>query len=372
MAEYNLSSAQASDMTNVVGDVTIQAEVTDGASEAGETRWTNPDWSKYWGFFNNSPDLKSAMLMKATWNVGKGYETDEDTKIILERINGWGKDTFDDILFNMEVIRRVNGDAFAEIIRRDDGTLINLKPLDPSTMVIIVDAKGIIVRYEQESKVEGKKPIKFQPEDMFHLSNNRLADQIHGISDIKVMEETLLAENESFTDMKTIMHHQARPMIMFKLGTDNTTKINAFAKKMDNAVKKGENIYVPIDKDAVDFEVVSVNVSQIVLAWRDDIRNRFYRALGLPQIIFGSAGTTESGGKIEYLAHEQVFEKDQRYLENQILNQLGITIDLLSPVSLLENLQTDENKDAQQGLEVQPQDASVPTNTTPEGVPNAV
>ena len=72
--------------------------------------------------------------------------------------------------------------------------------------------------------------------------------------------------------------------------------------------------------------------------------------------MFGSSGTTESGGKIEYLAHEQIFEKDQKYLEQQIWNQLFIRIDLIPPVTLLENLQNDEAKDANQGLEFQPSD----------------
>ena len=101
---------------------------------------------------------------------------------------------------------------------------------------------------------------------------------------------------------------------------------------------------------------MQINVSEIVLAWRTDIRNKFYRALGLPLIIFGSAGSTESGGKMEYLGHEQIFEFGQRNIEDDIFNQLGIQIDLISPVKLLENLQSDQNKDANQGLELQKND----------------
>jgi hypothetical protein len=96
----------------------------------------------------------------------------------------------------------------------------------------------------------------------------------------------------------------------------------------------------------------------MILTWRDDIRNKFYRAVGMPLVIFGQAGATESGGKIEYLAHEQVFERDQRFLEKQIWNQLFLKIDLLPPTSLLNNLQTDQMKDANQGLEIQPQDVT--------------
>jgi len=152
------------------------------------------------------------------------------------------------------------------------------------------------------------------------------------------------------------MKRQAKPMIMFKLGTDNPTKIAAFIAKMDAATNKGENVYIPDDENAVSFEVVQVAIAPIILEWRNELRNKFYRTVGLPQIVFGSAGTTESGGKIEYLAHEQVFEKDQKQLELQIWNQLKLKINLIPPTTLLENLQADEAKDAGQGLTMEPAD----------------
>ena len=41
------------------------------------------------------------------------------------------------------------------------------------------------------------------------------------------------------------------------------------------------------------------------------------------------------------------------YIEKQVWNQLALKIDLIPPTSLLPNLQTDEAKDANQGLELQ-------------------
>jgi hypothetical protein len=355
---YGLSNTTISNMSTIVTDITVTPQSTDGATGQDEYTWQNTKWTTYWGYFNTIPELKSALLMKATWDVGKGYETDSETRVILDHISGWGKDTFLDILFNMDLISRLSGDAYAEIIRdKETGTLLNLKVLDPESMKIVVDSKGIIKRYEQVSKITNK-TIKFEPEDIFHLSHNRLADQIHGISDIVSMEQTILAELENFTDLKKIMHRQARPMIMFKVGTDDATKIEAFKNKMDQAVLKGENIYIPDDKSTLSYEVIQLNISSTIMAWRDDIRNKFYRTLGLPLIVFGSSGSTESGGKIEYLAHEQVFSHDQLFIEEQVWNQLYLKIKLNSPVTLLENLQRDERKDANQGLEIQPNDVT--------------
>ena len=355
---YGLSNTTYGNMSTIVTDTSVTALNTDGANGQKEYTWQNTLWSTYWGYFNSIPELKSALLMKATWDVGKGYVTDPETTVILDHISGWGKDTFLDILYNMDLISRLAGDAYAEIIRdKDTNTLLNLKVLDPGSIKIVCDEKGIIVRYEQTNKIT-RQTIKFDPKDIFHLSHNRLADQIHGISDIVSMEQTILAELENFTDLKKIMHRQARPMIMFKLGTDDPSKISAFVAKMDQACNKGENIYIPDDKNTVSYEVIQVNVGSDVMAWREDIRNKFYRTLGLPLIVFGNGGTTESGGKIEYLAHEQVFSHDQKFIEEQVWNQLYLRIKLNSPVTLLDNLREDQSKDANQGLELQPNDVT--------------
>ena len=140
MTAMNIDNARTSDMTNRVDDYEVGALVIDGPTGGEEIEYMNEMWPIYWGYFNTHPDLKSAILMKAIWNVGKGYTADFATQALLDNITGWGKDSFDEILFNMETQKRVNGDAFAEIIRNPKtGTLVNLKPLDPGSIKIIVD-----------------------------------------------------------------------------------------------------------------------------------------------------------------------------------------------------------------------------------------
>jgi len=357
---YGLSNTTTSNLSTSVANLTVSPLATDGATGQKEYSWQNNNWNKYWGFFND-PDLgelKSAFVMKSIWNTGKGYTADPETTVILDHISGWGKDTFKDVLFNMDLISRLGGDSYAEIIRdKKTGLLLNLKILDPGSIKIVVDEKGILIRYEQVSKISGN-PIIFQPDEIFHLSHNRLADQIHGISDIVALENTILSEKESFVDTRKIMHRQARPMIVFKLGTDDPTKISAFAAKMDQAVSKGENIYVPNDTNTFEYEVVKIDLNNMLMQWRDSIKQKFYTSLGLPASIFGGGAGTESQSKINYLAHEQVFSHDQKFLEEQIWNQLYLRIKLISPVTLLENLRTDESKDGNQGMEIQPNDVT--------------
>jgi hypothetical protein len=125
---YGISSTAYGNQSTIVTDVEVYAKNTDGATGQDETTWQNTYWSTYWGYFNSIPELKSALLMKATWDVGKGYTSDPETTVILDHISGWGKDTFLDILFNMDLISRLAGDAYAEIITdKESGTLLILK-----------------------------------------------------------------------------------------------------------------------------------------------------------------------------------------------------------------------------------------------------
>jgi len=339
----NRDNAAISNYTGVVTDVTINS-VTPDVPGTTDLEWMNTRWTQQWGYFTSVPDLKSAILLKAIWNVGKGYDCDSRTKAILEHITGWGKDSFQDILYNMECIKRIGGDAYCEIIRDEDtGLLLNLKPLDPGSIKIVADPQGRLKEYQQISK--GKK-VHFKPEEIFHLSNNRLGGQIHGLSDIDSVEATILAENESFVDTKKIMHYGARPLILWKLKTDDAAKIAAFKAKIELCRKYGEDMFIPDDEDIVTHEVIQTNPSQMIISWRNDIRNKFYRTIGLPQIVPGQGGdSTESESKVIYLAFEQIVEKEQREIENQIWNQLYLKINLIPPTSLSENLDTDTAKD---------------------------
>lgn len=361
MARFSLDNAAASTTSTLVTDYSIDSMTVDAATGEKEFRWQCSNASKYWGYVNKIPELFQAINMKATWCVGKGYKTDTRTQVILEHIRGNGKETFDDILFNLEFSKRLYGDAYAEIIRDDEtGELLNLKVLDTATIVIVSDKKGNIKYYEQMTNTPDSKPIKFMPESILHMSNNKLSSQVHGISIIDALDETILADMESFNDTKKLMHRQARPMIVFKLGTQDQTEINSFAAKMDLALKTGDNLYIPFDDKEFSYEVVQSPLSSELFSWRQEITNRFYRALGLPLILFGgSSGSTESGGKMEYFGHEQVWEKDQRQIEKQLWNQLFIKIDLISPSSMLPALQQDTGKDGQMAqIPLQPSDTA--------------
>jgi len=350
MAETKISSM-------VVGDVShnpaysVPSATTDGVNGNGETEWTNEDWSTYLGYFQEIAELNAAINARATWTVGKGFEADETTTMLLDTIKGNGMDTFNTILENAVRTYYIGGDAFTEIIRDDEGNLINLKPLDPSTITIVVSENGMLDRYEQKSKIPGKKgKKKFKPEDIFHLARNRVADQVHGTSVIKSVETIILARNESITDYKQVLHDNVTPRWKFKLKTDDPTEIAAYKAKMDEATKTvSANIYEPFDVSESELITVAPNATLDPKTWIDSQGDYFYEAVGIPQIILGGSGEfTEASAKIAYLAFQQNIEEEQLFIEEQFLSQVNMVISLNFPASLENELLSDEKKDGDQ------------------------
>lgn len=356
----NINKTAVTDYSNISA-TTIDSMNVESVGEQDFTDSYNNRWAQDWAYFNKVAKLRSAIIMKAIWTVGKGYTASIETEIKLEHVIGNGKQTFDDILFTVIVNMLVGGDGFAEIIRDPDtDEIINLRILDPTNIVIRYKRNGMIKEYLQinkNSKDNKTQTISWKPEEMFHLSINRFAGEMRGRGIPEMCEKIILADEENFNVMQKLTRFQAVPFIIFKVKSDNATTIARFKRNIKEAREKGEDLIIPDDENLLNWETVQVSPSAILMEWRNSINNQFYQAVGMPLILFGSAGTTESGGKIEYLGHETVFEFGQRYVEKQIDAQLGFKINLNSPTSLLETLQADEQKDAQNAITLQPQDA---------------
>ena len=348
MATTDINSAIAS--VNSIADYSVDSENTDAATNQKETTWMNTDWAEWLGYYKKIPELSSVIDAKATWTIGKGFIADEPTEMLLDTIRGFGKDTFNTILENMIRTYNIAGDSYCEIIRNND-ELINLKPLDPGVMKIVANRQGKIIRYEQMSKTKSPSK-KFKPEEIFHLTRNRVADEIHGQSIVEKLIDIILMKNEAMADYKKVLHRNVAPLWIFHLDTDNTTEIAAFKVKYDAARKDGENMYIP--KDVVVPELVSTAANAIMnpISWIESLDAKFYEAAQVPKIIVGgSGGFTEAAVKIAYLAFQQTIEEEQLFIEEQILAQLNLVVELEFPASLENELISDNEKDGAQNID---------------------
>lgn len=359
MPETNIGSSIASDLANAMTDFSVDPSSTDGAGSEQETTYQNTDWAQDYGYYKEIPEFKTAVDAKATWTVGAGFEADEPTQLLLGAIKGNGKDSFNGILKNMIKVKTISKDSFAEIIRDKDGVLVNLKPLDPESIVIVQNAQGRIKRYEQVSKT--KTPNKrFKPEQIFHLSHERMADEIHGVRIIDSLKELILARNEAMADWKKVLHRNVMPLWIFHLDTDDTTQIAAFKTKMDAAHANGENMYIPKGAVVPELVTTAANASLNPQTWINQLNDYFFQAVNVPQIIIGNSKEfTDASGKIVYLSYEQSVKAEQLYIEEQVLGQLNVEIQLTFPASLQNELISSRESDP--NLQ-----ASQPNDTTAE------
>ncbi len=343
MAEYKTNSMTVGDVSHPEA-YSVDSQSLDSPSTHNETFYLNNKWEQQLGYFNQIAELTATINAKATWTIGKGFKADEITTMLLDTIKGNGMDTFNTILENMIRTYYIGGDAFAEIIRDDEGNLINLKPLSPKRIRIVVNKQGMLDRYEDIYK---GKVTKLKPENIFHLARNRIGDQIHGVSVIDSVENIILARNESITDYKQVMHDNVTPRWKFKLKTDDPTEIAAYKKKMDAATKTvSANIYEPFDVSESELITVAPNATLDPKTWIEAQGDFFYEAVGVPQIILGGSGEfTEASAKIAYLAFQQNIEEEQLFIEEQVLSQLNLVIELEFPASLENELLSDKAKD---------------------------
>lgn len=345
MPETDIESSVASDLTNALPDYSVSAEDTDGAQAQKETEWMDDKWTKSYGYYNSIPEFKTSVDAKARWTIGAGFETDEPTLMLLNNIKGNGKDSFNSILENQIKVKTLSRVSYAEIIRDKDGVLVNLKPLNPGVMKVFVNQKGRIIRFEQIDKT--KKPIhKFKPEEIFYLVNGRIADEIGGTRILDSLQWLIDARHEVMTDWKKVLHTLIKPKIIWHLDTDDPDKIAAFKTKNDAASADNENIYIP--KGTVVPEVVAVAVNQTLnpITWINQLNDYFFQAVNVPQIVIGGAKEfTDASAKIVYLAYEQSVKAEQLYIEEQVLNQLNISIALTFPATLQNELISSREKD---------------------------
>ena|SRR3990167_3589082 len=354
MPETNLGNATTSTMKSGVPDYKVSPKVIDEAGVQDETYWTNPNWTTYLGYLKTIPEYARAVRSLAIWTCGKGWVCPLDSdKVTLEGIRGWGEDSFDSIMQDMIVVKKTNGDSYAEIIINDKGTLINLKKLNPSKVRHVVNPKGILLGYDILQADGSYK--RFETSEIFHLCNDRIANEIHGTSVLESCKWVIDAYNEAVSDIRRVMHRSTIRVIYVDM--DDTTKLGVIRTQWNTAIKDGEVLLLP-GKKGIDFEVVDYSIPpiQAYLEWVRYLNNYFYEVLGVPKVITGgTADYTEASSKIGAWTFEIPSQTEARLLEQDIWNQLAIRITFDRPPSMMDNIQSDQSRNTGQ-MGFQPND----------------
>jgi len=351
MAEFDLNKSTTTNFTSNVPDFIVQSKALDVDSDSGETYYYFGEANTNLGYACAIPEIYSACAALCTWAFGKGWETDARTKVEFEHFTGRGNDTFGTIMWNHEFIKLVVGDAFAEIVRKEgnEETIVNLVPISPER-VRIVSKNGRIKRYEVW---DGGDWETIEIEDMYHSSNKRIGDQIHGTSQIDAIRNIIDARNEAIEDERTIKHRdKALGIVYYK--TNNAGKISYANTQIENAVKNGEMVGMP--EDTGEIKPYPSKSSEDRQSWIQYLENFTYQSFGVPRSIATSDGTSEVGGKMGHVIFEPIYTKEQEDEEKNIWNRLHRKVTFNRPPSLGGmQPELDESKNTGQ-LAIQPND----------------
>ena len=356
MAEFDIAKVTT---PTVITDYSIDSESPDSPADQKETTYSNPNFSRWYGNYKNVAKIKVAINAFATWVLGKGWTADAGVTAILENITGWGEDTFNSVMWNLIVTKKVNGDAYAEIIRNPEtGTLINLKPLNPQFIRIVCNRKGIIIRYDELNRVKENSVLRsFQPRDILHLCNDRTADEIHGTSVIEAVEWNVEATEEAKRAHRKMVKRNGVVRVI-EVDTDNTAKRDALKKEWKTAIENGDVLILP--KGTAEAKDFSGNLDTVgVIAWLKYNDDDFYMSIGIPRVILGgSAEFTEASSKISYLTYEQVYTRETTEMEADLWNQVALRITFNKPASIKNELLSSEEKNTGQ-TSFQPKDTEI-------------
>jgi ribosomal protein L36 len=232
----------------------------------------------------------------------------------------------------MIVTKKVGQDAFAQIVR-EENTLVNIIPLNPEYMRTVCNRKGRVIRYEYTN---GKgEAVKFKPKEIFHLCNNRVVNEGHGVSDVEAVEWNVEAVEEAKRTHRKMVKRNGVVRVI-EVDTEDAAKIAALKVQWKTAIENGDVLIMP--KGVAEAKDWHGNLDTAgVIAWLDYMDNDFYMSIGVPRVILGGAeNTIEAGSKIGMLSFEQVYWREQTELEADIWNQLYIRIKFNKPASLMD------------------------------------
>ena len=335
--------------TTTKADYKVGSISPDSPTTKDENYWDNSRFTIWFAHYIKHAKVKKAIDNFADWVLGLGYTTDSRTKVILEHIQGNGKESFDDLMWNAIVMKKVNGESYTHmIIDKDSNLLINARSLSPNHMRVIYSGKGRIKEYRHYSVAEKSGEfVTYQPNEILHMINDKVADEMHGRSVIEAIEWNVDAQEEAKRVHRKLVW-RAGVVRVIMVDTSNAAELATLKAQYKIAEEKGDVLLLPMEKaKAVDFKQNLDHAG--IINWLNYLDNEFYISIGFPRDLAGaSTNATEAGMKMSYITYMPLYEKEVTELENDLWNQFQIKISFNRQQSLLGQEQSNEAKNTGQ------------------------
>jgi len=309
------------------------------------------DFNKWLGYYDSIPEVQAVIDKLALWVVFGG-DDQEQAEITFKsksdeekfkRITGYGKDTPEDVAYNLFRTGKIGGTTVGEIIRGNKKGLINLKPLDPQTIMVKANKRGIIESFEQVQAKSGSDGMQllpktdFKPDQIFYIAWNRIADEIVGIPTIKKLTKIIDYRHQAMEDLAEVFHRYVVPFWLFYVDTDDETEIATFKTKVKQLIKNKDHMVIPADT-VKNHERLSVPQFSTLdpLNWIKHLERYFLMSEGVPEIISGiGRETADASSRLIYLSWRIVTIANQKMYEKHWKIQLGIDLKFPRPVNIL-------------------------------------
>ncbi len=348
-SEFDLNNSTTTNFKNTVPDFIVEAKSLDVANGDGsETFVYYPEAPTMLGYLLSIPEIYSALSKMATWAFGAGWSSkDIQTTIDLKRVTGMGKDTFSQLIHNHEMMKLTIGDAFMEIVRKDNGGILNLIPISAERVKTVMKAT-MITRYEIWT---GDKWVKKSINEILHSHNKRIGDNIRGFSQFAAATFAIDAKNEALADERVIKHRdKALGIVYYK--TNNQGKMVFANSQIEKGVKDGEMI--GFGEDTAKIEPYPSRSSEDRQAWIASLEIFIYQVLGVPRSVATSEGG-EANGKMDNVNFEPTYAKERFDMEDDLWGQAAIQIDFQKQTQLGGLVKENEQKNTGQ-VAIQPND----------------
>jgi len=323
-----------------------------------ETSEATINFSKWHGQYRNIAELQGVIDRLAMWVIYGGDDSEATAEADIkfeneahrkrfEKFTGNGKDTPEEVLFNLFRMGKICGTSMGEMIRTSKSGIINIKPLDPSTIKIKQKTDGSLekfqqIQYKYNNKTGKKEEQVFkeiQLDKMFYIAWNRIADEITGIPTGEKLQKIIDWRHQAMEDLADLFHRYVKPFWVFYVDTDDDTEIKEFNQKVEDIFnKKGKN-HITIPHETVqNHERLAVPQFSTLdpLNWIKHLERYFLISEGVPELISGiGRETADASARMIYLSWRIIAIANQKMFEKHIYNQTGIKLKLPRPVNIL-------------------------------------
>ena len=173
------------------------------------------DYGKLREIYENDPEIHTGINLLSEQVVGPGiyFEGDEADEAMM-----WAKEIqLDVILFDVVKTMLVYGNAYLQVIR-EGKKVSELRLLPPSTIRIITDSYGDIVRYIQQV---GSTTIEFEADEIIHFKYDSIPGSPYGAGIIKPLVWLYDIRKTVTEDVGVIIEKYVSPRRLWK--TPNET-----------------------------------------------------------------------------------------------------------------------------------------------------